>query len=144
MGTVRKEFSMIFEMICKYLDSKGWRYQPSSDGTIIKSGFSGKNAQRIDCYIRVEEERNEIHLRTFNYVNVPEEKKANMYKLCSQMNKRYSWVKFYVDDEDNTVTLADDAVVDPSTCGDEAYGLMFRMLLICDDAYPEFMRTLYA
>ena len=65
-------------------------------------------------------------------------------KLCSQMNKRYSWVKFYVDDEDNTVTLADDAVVDPSTCGDEAYGLMFRMMLICDDAYPEFMRTLYA
>ena len=67
-----------------------------------------------------------------------------MFRLCSQMNKKYSWVKFYVDEEDNTVTLADDAVVDPSSCGEEAYGLMFRMLLICDDAYPEFMRTLYA
>ncbi len=134
---------MLCEMICKYMDSKGWHYQATPDGTLIKTGFSGKNAQKIDLYIHIEEERNEVHLRSFNYIRVPDDKMNNILRLCSQMNKKYSWVKFYVDENDMTVTLADDAVVEPSTCGDETFGLMYRMLLICDDAYPEFMRSLY-
>ena len=134
---------MLCEMICKYMDSKNWPYQAASDGTLIKTGFSGKNAQKIDLYIHIEEDRNEVHLRSFNYIRVPDDKMNNILRLCSQMNKKYSWVKFYVDENDMTVTLADDAVVEPSTCGDETFGLMYRMLLICDDAYPEFMRALY-
>lgn len=134
---------MLCEMICKYMDSKNWHYQAASDGTLIKTGFSGKNAQKIDLYIHIEEDRNEVHLRSFNYIRVPDDKMNNILRLCSQMNKKYSWVKFYVDENDMTVTLADDAVVEPSTCGDETFGLMYRMLLICDDAYPEFMRALY-
>ena len=134
---------MLCEMICKYMDSKNWHYQAASDGTLIKTGFSGKNAQKIDLYIHIEEDRNEVHLRSFNYIRVPDDKMNNILRLCSQMNKKYSWVKFYVDENDMTVTLADDAVVEPSTCGDETFGLMYRMLLICDDAYPEFMRSLY-
>ncbi|MBQ8053718.1 MAG: YbjN domain-containing protein [Lachnospiraceae bacterium] len=134
---------MLCEMISKYMDSKGWHYQVLQEGALIKTGFNGKNAQKVDLYIHIEEERNEVHLRSFNYIRVPEDKMNNILRLCSQMNKTYSWVKFYVDEKDMTVTLADDAVVEPSTCGDETFGLMYRMLLICDDAYPEFMRALY-
>ena len=60
------------------------------------------------------------------------------------MNDKFRWVKFYVDESDNTVSLATDAVITSATCGEVIYELVLRMASIGDDAYPEFMRALWA
>ena len=59
------------------------------------------------------------------------------------MNQEYRWVKFYVDEKENSVTIADDAIIQLDSCGEEIFELMYRLADIADDVYPEFMKAIW-
>ena len=67
-----------------------------------------------------------------------------MYELCSKMNNRFNWVKFFVDESDSTITLSDDAVIQLDSCGEEIIKLIQFMTLVADEAYPEFMKAIWS
>ena len=66
-----------------------------------------------------------------------------MYEVCSKLNNEFRWIKFYVDERDNTITLADDAIVQLDTCGEEIWEIMVRLSDIADDAYPTIMKAIW-
>ena len=135
---------MLGNMIKKYFESRELRYtELPDDDVVLRVGFNGKNKPTLETLLIIDEDTNTLHLRSYNYCNAPEDKKPEIYKLCSDMNKKFQWVKFYVDEVDNTITLEDDAMLAPENCGDEALGLTIRMIEISDVAYPFFMKILW-
>ena len=135
--------SILMDMTKAYLDSKGFRYQAQDDKEVIRTGLSGlKNKGSVDILLIFQ--GNSVSIRSFRLFSVPEEKKDKIYEVCSDMNRKFRWVKFYVDDEDNTVTVADDAILLPESAGAEVFELMMRMAGIIDQAYPELMKALWA
>ena len=105
--------------IRNYFDSTGKLYQVFSDGNVFKLNYSGNNGvkifQSINITIVVVEDKNEIHLRVFNYIQIPNNKKDDFYRVCTQMNKSYNWARFYIDEKNNSVTVASDALVELRT-----------------------------
>lgn len=132
-------------MTAAYFDSKGFKYQIEEDRDVMRISF-GKldNKDGLKILVFFDEDNRTVAIRSFDYVSFPESKIGNMYALCSKMNKNFRWVKFYVDEEDNTITISDDAVVMLDSVGDELYELVMRMTSIADTAYPEFMKAVWA
>ena len=134
------------KMTGAYLDARGLRYfYDESQPEVIRTGFGGlKNKQLLEILCIFGEDGSDVAIRSFNFCNVPTAKLAEAHAFCSEMNKLYRWVKFYIDENDNTVTLADDAVIQLDSCGEEVFELILRMAQIADDAYVQFMKLIWS
>lgn len=66
-----------------------------------------------------------------------------MLKACNEANKQFRWIKFYVSDNQE-VMAEDDAVLDMASVGEECIELVARMVRVVDEAYPKFMKAIYA
>ena len=130
------------KMTAAFFDAKGIKYAANDERNVIRTGFGANNKENVEVLLIFDGDET-MGLRSFNYVKFPDAKKPQMYQLCSELNKSFRWVKFYVDEQDNTITLADDAVIQLETVGEEAFELMMRMIGIADNAYPTFMKALW-
>ena len=138
---------MLANLIKQYFDTEDLNYRESvdNDGDVcLRLSFSAKNKPSVEVLLILDEEQKTLSLRSFDFCSVTEDKKQGIYKLCSDMNHKFKWVKFYLDENDNTVTLEDDAILAPENAGAEAMELMLRMVAIADTAYPFFMKYLWA
>lgn len=136
--------SMALEMTKVCWDAKKFGYRQVDEST-LETGMGGlDNKGDIKLIVFFDDDDKCVALRSFDYCKFNPDKKAKMYEVCSKMNNLYRWVKFFVDENDCTITLADDAVVDFESCGEELFELTLRMVSIGDEAYPEFMKALWA
>lgn len=132
------------EMTKAFLDARSMRYQETEDGKALRVGIGGlDNKGRLDILVVFDDDDGTVAIRAYNVCNVPENKKQEIYRVCSQLNSRFRWVKFYVETEGDSVTAADDAVIQPESCGEEIFELIARMSGIVDDAYPALMKALW-
>ena len=72
-----------------------------------------------------------------------DEKFVEAVMACNQLNRRFRFVKFVVDD-DNDVMALSDAILDPNSAGDECFELLVRSLKIIKEARPQIMKVIYA
>lgn len=136
--------SMSLVMTKAFFDSKSFKYQADEERNLITTGFGGlKNKGSIKIMLFFDEDDHVVALRSFEFCAFPEAKKAEMYKACSELNYKYRWVKFYVDDAENQITIADDAVIQLDSCGEEIFELMCRLADIADEAYPYLMKAIW-
>ena len=136
--------SMSLTMTKAFLDSKGFKYQADEERNIINTGFGGlKNKGTIKIMLFFDNDDRVVAIRSFEFCTFPEDKKAAMYKACSEMNYKYRWTKFYVDEDANQITIADDAVIQLDSCGEEIFELMYRLADIADEAYPYLMKAIW-
>lgn len=136
--------NMAMRMTAAYMESKGVRCSVNEEKNLIRLGFKANNKGSIELMVIFDKDNGSVGLRSFDYCRFPEEKLAAMYEVCSKVNKEYRWIKFFVDERDNTVTLADDAIIQIDSCGEEIFELICRMVSIGDEAYPIFMKALWA
>lgn len=135
----------IMKMTAAYFDAKDFKYQMDEEQNVMQVSFGKyENKDQMKMLVFFKEDNRTVSVRSFEYCSIPENKLAAMHALCSELNRKYVWVKFFVDTKDNTLTLADDAIVMVDSCGDEIHELLLRMWQIGDDAYPDIMRTLWA
>lgn len=135
---------MTMKMVEAYLDSRDLKYRKLDDDC-IRCGIGGlDHIGKMDITIFFDDNDRTVAVRAFNVCKVPAEKKPAIYKLCSDLNGRFRWVKFHVDESDDTITAEDDAVLEANTAGEEIFELMVRMTSIVDDAYPIFMKEIFA
>ncbi len=129
-----------------HFDSQNLKYKITGEREdAIETGFGGlDNKGDIRMTIFFDEDNSSCAIRVFNFVNFSEEHKPKMYEVSSKMNEQYRWVKFYVDEKDNTITAATDAVIQLDSCGEEVTELILRIANICDKAFPEFMKGIWA
>ena len=133
------------EMTKAYMESKGMRYRQTDDGKALICGIGGlDNAPDIDILVVFDDNDTGVMLRTYNICKFSEDKLQKMYKACSEQNAHFRWIRFYVNKEKDAVMCQDDAIIQPDTAGQEIFELMMRMAGIIDEAYPNFMKAMWA
>ena len=79
-----------------------------------------------------------------NFITVPENKYDAMYKTVNQCNDDYTHIKFVLDTKDGQINAREDAVIQLDSCGEECFELMIRMVRVVEDAFPKFMKAMWA
>lgn len=136
--------SMALKMTEAFLDTKGFRYKADEENNVMRLGIGGLSMKGdVELVVFFDEDDTSIGIRSFDYCNFPEDKISKMYEVCSKMNQEYRWLKFYVNEQDHTVSLAIDAVIQLDSCGEEILELVMRLAGIADKAYPNFMKAIW-
>ncbi|MCD8105185.1 MAG: YbjN domain-containing protein [Lachnospiraceae bacterium] len=128
-----------------YLESKSLKTKVmGEDGEALIAYFGCKNVDSLQIVLVFNDKGTNVHIMGREFCKIPEDKKPAMYKVCSELNSQFRWVKFYVKEDENTVVADDDAVIQLDSCGAECFELMLRMSSIIDDAYPILMKAVWA
>ena len=72
-----------------------------------------------------------------------DEKFVEAVMVCNLLNRRFRFVKFVVDD-DNDVMALSDAILEPNSAGEECFELLVRSLKIIKEARPQIMKAIYS
>ena len=129
----------------KFFDEKGFRYEDRKDGKAIRLGIGGlKNLEGIRVSVIFDDNDRTVAVRSYELCKIPEAKLDKLHELCSDLNAKYRWVKFYVDSEDNTITIESDLITTPEEAGAEIFEVVGRMSVIVDQAYPDIMKALWS
>ena len=98
----------------------------------------------LEIFFKFDESDTHVHLEGLNFIRVPENKYDAMYKVLNECNDQYTHVKFVLDTENGQINARDDDVIQLDSCGPECFELMIRMVKIVEDAYPKFMKAMWA
>ena len=138
--------NMAAKVTAAYFDSEELKYDLTGDNQeVILAGFTMKNrpgSQRL--VIHFDNNEKGVAIRAFEVAKFPEEKLDKMFKFVNDLNDKFSWIKFTVDEKDFTITAADDAVIQLDSCGPEVQQCCYQMLGIIDEAYPDIMKAIFS
>ncbi len=129
------------ERFIEDLKAKGLNYQVEEagdgdvcvsfpyQGKVTKCFFSGEEGQYLSMYLV--------------YERVPEDKVADVIFLCNELNCKYKWVTYYLDD-DKDLVIHNDAILTVDTAAEVAFELLVRLVKIAEEQKPAVMKTIYA
>ena len=128
----------------RHMDREGIKYEDRDERTVWVR-FSGDNLRTIRITVIFSEDGDPyVVFKNWDIGSFKDDSKyAKGLVACNEMNKKWRWAKFYLD-EDRDVTVGCDAIVDEETVGPECEELVRRLVHIIDEVYPEFMRAMYA
>ncbi|MBQ2748651.1 MAG: YbjN domain-containing protein [Clostridia bacterium] len=124
-----------------YLDSKNYNYHVYADDSekaVIGFPYSGRE---VKCFFTGDD--GEYLSLYMVYENVSEDKMVQALVACNELNAKFKWVTYYIDD-DRDILLHDDAILTKDNAAAEAMELLVRMVDICDKGKPVIMKALYA
>lgn len=132
-----------------YMDQKGLKYDnrgPFGDNgrEVVEVSFSGKNMNSVRTVFYFGADAEAVAIRVYDIVKVPEEKVEMIYPAINSLNKHFRFAKFVLDTDDNTIQAELDAAFRSRDVGVICYELLIRMVDICDTAYPDLMKALWA
>ena len=130
----------------QYMDKEQIKYEAQeregqADWVCVK--YTGDNLGSIVMQFFFSEETEDFALRVFSIVKVPENRTADVLKVCNDLMAEYRWLRFYLD-ENKEVTAAYDATVTVETADLISAAIMFRTVNIVDECYPRIMKALWA
>lgn len=132
------------KMFISLLESKNMNYSiVNEEKAVIRVGWNLEGT-KLAIFFQFSENNSSVHIEGHEFVSFSKDKTERMYKICNECNKKYRWVKFTVDEEDNAAIVECDAVIQLDTCAEEVVELMLRMTNIVEDAYPQMMKALWA
>jgi len=131
-------------LFLSYLESKevNGRFV-DDDEKVVRVGWKLNNTS-ISILFFFSDDCEDVAIRGGEFVNIPKDKIDNIYKVVNACNNKFRWVKFTLDEESTEVRVEADAVIQLDSCAEECFELMVRMSNIVDDAYPDFMKALWA
>ena len=132
------------EIFKAFMEAKGFPVSTlEEDDNVVLIGMKTKNTQ-IQIFVEFEQDDEHVYFFGRGFVNVPEEKQDMIYKLCNQCNEKFRFVKFVWNEDAKEVGAECDAIIQLDSCGEEIYEVIGHLLAIVDDAYPIFMKGLWA
>lgn len=124
-----------------------YNYEGLNENTkkeIVKVNYSGDNMTTISVQFFFSEDCEDAAIRVFDIASVPKNKVDTIYKTLSDLNNKYRFAKFCFDPRDNTVQMEMDIVFRDANVGEVCVELLSRSVNICDGAYPEIMKAIFA
>lgn len=106
--------------------------------------YSSENIPSIRMRFFFDQDCRDVAIRVFDLVKVPEAKLDVLLKAVNAVNRRFRFAKFVLDTDDNSIQAELDAVFRSHDVGDICLELMARCVNICDEAYPDLMKALWA
>ena len=126
----------------EYLEDNNIKYTDVDD-FCLSVAYSGDNMQSIKAYFFFDKDGDDmVQICCMQIANFKSNRAAGI-TASNQMNAKYRWVKFYIDDDDDLMCDID-AYLEESTCGSECMRLLRRIINIVDETYPTFMKALWA
>ena len=127
----------------RYMDNRGIRYRIINENH-LEISFRGKNMNTISISVLFNGAgKNDVSFYCFDIASVKDDNKyASALVLCNELNLKYSWIKFFID-ENRNVTAGIYALVDISSVGSECSNLVNIMVDIVDECYPKYMQILW-
>ncbi len=114
------------------------------DEYVLRVSYTGDNLKTIPITIYFDEEGEPIvQMKCWSITSFKDEKFDSGVAVCNELNKRFRWVCFYLDDDCDVVAMLD-AYFDEESCGSICTRLIHRMVSIIDEAYPTLMETLWS
>lgn len=130
------------------MDAKGIKY--TYEGTTdngkdrVRLVYGCDNIPSLQIQIFFDTDNQGVALRVFNLVKFPEDKLDRMMRQICDLNNRFRFIKFCIDFSDNTVQAEMDGVFRDNDVGEICRELVGRTVTICDEAYPELMKAIWA
>ena len=136
---------MAVKLTKAFLEAQGVKVLPigEEEGLLI-AGFAMDNRDGIMIIMQFDDNDRTAKVLTQNLAKIPESAVDNMYKVVNAINKKYRWIKFYIDEKDNTITASDDVIIQLDSCGEEIFQCCLQLVHIADEAYPEIMKGIYS
>ena len=130
------------QLFLDYMDSNGIRYS-DRDEYCVRVTYEGENLKSIPIYVFFDKDGDPIiQMKCWEILNF-KNNEAKAYVVCNELNAKYRWIRFYLDNDADIVTDCD-AYIDEDTCGEECMKLVRRMVNITDEAYPVLAKALWA
>ena len=128
--------------VMKFLDQQSIRYT-DVDRTMLQVKFQGENISKIEVTLFFAEDGgNDVSIISWSLGSVKNDGQySKAVVFCNEMNAKWRWVKFCVNNDRDVVVQAE-AYIDIASAGQEIYDLITNVVLRVDDAYPEFMKLM--
>ena len=136
----------VTQLFIDELDKMEYSHRPveqMKDGSeIVRLGFKLENA-KMTVIVVFDPNGRSVGIRCFDFIQIKENQFPQALMCCNTLNAKKRWVKFCIDD-DMDIVVADDAVIDEVTAGEEVLELVMRMAAIIDDSYPVINKAIWA
>lgn len=78
-------------------------------------------------------------------LSCPQNKFLELLNVCNRQNAKFRWFKYYLTEARDSFSLRiqSDLYIDPDNSGRICMDIMLRMIRVIDEAYPEFMKTIW-
>ena len=78
-------------------------------------------------------------------LSCPQEKYLDVINICNRLNGKFRWFKFYLTENPNAFSLRvqSDLYIEPDISGKICMDIMMRLIRVVDEAYPDFMKTIW-
>ncbi len=115
---------------CAALDAKKVVYTKGDGRLIIKYNADNFSGQAFTFFF--DDDHESAALRVFSICEIPKERIAAALLLCNELNNKWRWFRFYID-EDREVTMAADVKFSMDNCAEVCYEILQRGVQILDD-----------
>ncbi len=130
----------------EHLEANAMKFQANdleNGNAHVKVGFRCDNMATISIHFSFDGDDDNVSLKVYSIAKVPEDKYSIMTNICSEVNRDYRWICFYLDN-DLELTAQMDGIITPDTAVPVSYELMQRMVNIVDNVYHRFMQALWS
>ena len=131
--------SVYKNLFTSFLDAQGVKYLEVKEN-VIRIGYNAENKDSIAAIVFFDDD-NDVAIRCFEIAKC-KNRELNAIQACNQLNHKYRWIKFYVDN-DSDIIASTDAYVTEDSCGEEIFRLVLTLIDIVDKAYPAIMGAIY-
>lgn len=132
------------DAFCGKLDEVQCPYQRATDSKgqeMISIGLSGDHFSGLQYFLLFD---NDTSAQIRCYIcKFPPDKNLSALQIVNQLNRRYRWIKFFVESSGAVGATADIKATE-DTAAEILFHILCRMNGIIDDAYPTLMRVIYS
>ena len=131
-----------YKQLCmEYMRREKIKYEDVRE-FVIKISYKGENLTSIPIFVYFDDGGDPIvSVKCWNIINFAHHVDEGI-SICNDLNAKYRWVKFYLD-EDADIVAELDAYLDDQNCGTVCTALVRRMVSVVDDAYPALTHALW-
>ena len=120
------------KLFTKTLDQKKIKYDLHDERPVVFLKYQGENFNKLTFTFFFDDDGHSLSLKVYTILKFQQDQLASAYIFANEMNKKYRWIRFYIDD-DNELTADIDAVISESTVGEGCYELLSRAVDIVDE-----------
>ena len=119
-----------------YLDEKDFKYTChglTDDGDErVTVSFACDNFDSLQVTLFFDPNEDAVSLRMWNIITVTADKNDS-YATLQQLNAKYKYSTFVLDESDSTLQAEQDMFIDKDHCGKPVYDAMRYMVIVVDD-----------
>jgi len=129
-----------------HLKENEWHYTYrtlSNDVENIGITLKGEHIQAVTVEFFFDKKGKDVNISSYSIARVPKEKINKMLEKINALNRKYRWINFYIDD-DNDISASYDAIVNDDTAAEICMEHFYYFYNIIDEIYEEIMKTIWS